>query len=55
MTKTNNVILTQCALGNQNVTVTDEVCDGPRSIVYYVAENRLHVQKVIMALTMGKG
>jgi len=34
--------------------VTDEVASGPRSIIYDVAENRLHVQKAIMALTMGK-
>lgn len=32
--------------------VTDEVASGPRSIIYDVAENRLHVQKAIMALTM---
>jgi ornithine carbamoyltransferase len=30
----------------------DDVCDSPRSIIYDVAENRLHVQKAIMALTM---
>jgi N-acetylornithine carbamoyltransferase len=33
--------------------VTDEVIDGPQSIVYDEAENRLHVQKALMALTMG--
>lgn len=33
--------------------VTDEVASGSRSIIYEVAENRLHVQKAIMALTMG--
>ncbi|MFQ5747451.1 MAG: ornithine carbamoyltransferase [Gemmatimonadota bacterium] len=32
--------------------VTDEVIDGPRSAVYDEAENRLHVQKALMALTM---
>jgi len=31
----------------------DAVCDMERSIIYDVAENRLHVQKAIMALTMG--
>jgi ornithine carbamoyltransferase len=30
-----------------------EVIDGPQSIVYDEAENRLHVQKALMALTMG--
>jgi ornithine carbamoyltransferase len=33
--------------------VTDEVASGPRSCIYDVAENRLHVQKAVMALTMG--
>jgi N-acetylornithine carbamoyltransferase len=32
--------------------VTDEVIDGPRSVVYDEAENRLHTAKAIMALTM---
>ena len=32
--------------------VTDEVASGPRSICIDVAENRLHVQKAVMAATM---
>ncbi|HEY2014067.1 MAG TPA: hypothetical protein VGH38_11240, partial [Bryobacteraceae bacterium] len=32
--------------------VTDEVIDGPNSVVYAEAENRLHTAKAIMALTM---
>jgi len=32
--------------------VTSEVADGPMSIIYDQAENSLHVQKAIMALTM---
>ncbi|MGQ9516286.1 MAG: ornithine carbamoyltransferase, partial [Anaerolineae bacterium] len=34
--------------------VTDEVASGPRSIIYDIAENRLHVQKAVMALTMAE-
>ena len=34
--------------------VDDAVCDSDRSILYDVAENRLHVQKAIMALTMAE-
>lgn len=32
--------------------VTDEVIDGPNSVIYTEAENRLHTAKAIMALTM---
>lgn len=35
--------------------VTDEVIDGPHSIVYDEAENRMHTAKAVMALTMGGG
>ncbi len=38
---------------DRNVEVTDAVIDGPKSVVYDQAENRLHVQKAVMALTMG--
>ncbi|MGB7115488.1 MAG: ornithine carbamoyltransferase [Anaerolineales bacterium] len=37
---------------DRNIEVTDGVMDGPNSVVYDEAENRLHVQKAIMALTM---
>lgn len=42
-----------CLPADRNIEVTDSVIDGPRSIVYDEAENRLHVQKAVMALTMG--
>ena len=38
---------------DRNVEVTDGVIDGPQSAVYDEAENRLHAQKAVMALTMG--
>ena len=37
---------------DRNIEVTDGVLDGPNSIVFDQAENRLHVQKAVMALTM---
>lgn len=37
---------------DRDIEVTDEVISGPQSIVYDEAENRLHVQKAVMALTM---
>jgi N-acetylornithine carbamoyltransferase len=37
---------------DRNVEVADGVIDGPWSVVYDQAENRLHAQKAVMALTM---
>jgi ornithine carbamoyltransferase len=37
---------------DRNIEVTDAVIDGPNSVVYDEAENRLHAQKAVMALTM---
>ena len=37
---------------DRDIEVTSEVLDGPHSVVYDEAENRLHVQKAVMALTM---
>jgi N-acetylornithine carbamoyltransferase len=38
---------------DRNIEVTDAVIDGTHSVVYDEAENRLHAQKAVMALTMG--
>ena len=37
---------------DRDIEVTTDVLDGPQSVVYDEAENRLHVQKAVMALTM---
>ncbi len=37
---------------DRNIEVTDGVIDGPNSVVFDEAENRLHAQKAVMALTM---
>jgi N-acetylornithine carbamoyltransferase len=37
---------------DRNIEVTDGVIDGPHSVVFDEAENRMHVQKAVMALTM---
>jgi N-acetylornithine carbamoyltransferase len=52
MALTENGIFTHPMPIDRNFEVTDEVASGPRSCIYDVAENRLHVQKAIMALTM---
>jgi len=53
MSKTDNAIFTHPMPVDRGSEVTDEVASGPRSAVYDIAENRLHVQKAVMALTMG--
>ena len=43
-----------CLPAHRGEEVASEVIDSPASIVYDQAENRLHVQKVIMLLLMGR-
>lgn len=37
---------------HRNEEVTDEVIEGPQSVVFDQAENRLHAQKAVLALTL---
>ena len=37
---------------DRDIEVTSSVMDGPHSVVFDEAENRLHAQKAVMALTM---
>lgn len=41
-----------CMPAHRGEEITDEVLDGPRSLVYEQAENRLHAQKAIMERLM---
>jgi len=49
MARTNNGIFMHCLPVRRNVIVTDAVIDSAASVVIDEAENRLHVQKAILA------
>jgi N-acetylornithine carbamoyltransferase len=49
MQKSNHAIFMHCLPVRRNVIVTDSVIDSPNSVVIDEAENRLHVQKAIVA------
>lgn len=53
MAHTNDAIFMHCLPVRRNVIVTDGVIDSPASVVIDVAENRLHVQKAILASLLG--
>lgn len=54
MSTTNSAIFMHCLPVRRNVIVTDEVIDSPASVVIDQAENRLHVQKAILASLVGR-
>ncbi len=47
-----DAIVLHCLPAKRGKEITDEVMDGPQSVVFEEAENRLHAHKAIMAVTM---
>ena len=48
-----DVLFMHCLPAHRGQEVTSEVIDGPRSIVWSQAENRLHIQKTLLAKILG--
>jgi len=47
-----HAIFLHCLPMHRGEEATAEVADGPRSVIFDQAENRLHMHKAILALTM---
>ena len=48
-------VFMHCLPAHRNAEVTDTVLDGPQSVVFEQAEDRLHAQKALMVLLLGGG
>jgi ornithine carbamoyltransferase len=48
-----HAVFMHCLPARRNAEVTDQVLDGPQSIVFDQAENRMHAQKALLLLLLG--
>ena len=48
-----DVIVMHCLPAHRNHELTDEVADGPHSVIFPQARNRLHAQKAVLARLFG--
>ena len=50
-----HAVFMHCLPAHRNAEVTDAVLDGPQSIVFEQAENRMHAQKSLLLMLLGAG
>jgi ornithine carbamoyltransferase len=48
-----DAIVLHCLPAHRGEEITDDVMEGPQSVIFDQAENRLHVQKAVLEMLVG--